>query len=88
MGPTGPPRPPADVRGRPVVVGCDVTVLGNPGWDWKVEGVTGACTGGDEKAARGCVVSCGGVDGSKSSVDERTSAKDENWRSEEIEMEN
>lgn len=62
-----------------MVVGCDGTVVGNPGCDWMEEVVTCAscsvCTGGEEKVARGSGVSCGGVDGSNVGVDERTSAE-------------
>lgn len=61
------------------MVGCDGTVVGNPGCNWMAEVVTCAScsvrTGGDEKVARGSGVSCGGVDGSNVSVDERTSAE-------------
>lgn len=69
------------------MVGCDRTVVANAGCDWMAEVVTCAscsvCTGGDEKVARGSGVSCGGVDGSNVSVDERASAEAEMGRSEE-----
>lgn len=69
-----------------MVAGCDGTAVGNPGCDWMAEVVTCAscsvCTGGDEKVARGSGVSCGGVDGSNVSVDERASAGAEMGRSE------
>lgn len=62
-----------------MVVGCDGTVVGNPGCDWMAEVVTCAsCSvraGGDEKVARGSGVSCGGVDGSNVSMDESVEAE-------------
>lgn len=69
------------------MVGCDGTVVGNPGCDWMAEVVTctscSVCTGGDEKVARGSGVSWGGVEGSNVCVDERASAEAEMGRSEE-----
>lgn len=69
-----------------MVVGCGETVVGDPCCVRKVEVVTWAsgstCTGGEEKVARGSGVSCGGVEGSSISVDERVSAGAENQRSE------
>lgn len=69
-----------------MVVSSEGAAVGNPGCDWKANVVacasSSACTGGDEKVARGSGVSCGGVDGSNVGVDERASAGAEAGRSE------
>lgn len=63
------------------MVSREGAAVGTPGCDWKASVVTcassSACTGGDEKVARGSGVSCGGVDGSNVGVDERASAEAE-----------